>query len=100
MAESSREDATNDSASALYGAEANAPGVTQLPAPAGEFIFPDLKELREIIEEVDIAPLERALDKPEGSVGRRAYPRGPIIRAYLTMPVEGIADTYPPFAGG
>ena len=36
--------------------------------------------------------MERALDKPEGSVGRRAYPKGPIIRAYLSMPVEGIAD--------
>ena len=41
---------------------------------------------------MDIAPLERALDKPEGSVGRRPYPRGPIIRAFLSMPVEGIAD--------
>ena len=65
MAESSHEDATNDSAFALYSTETNAPGVTQLPAPAGEIIFPDLKELRETIEEVDIAPLERALDKPE-----------------------------------
>lgn len=59
---------------------------------AGESGFPDLKELRDILKEVDIASMERALDKPEGGVGRRPYPRGPMIRAFLSMPVEGISN--------
>ena len=74
---------------------ASIPGDTRVgvtPPRVGESGFPDLKELRDILKEVDIAPLERALDKPEGSVGRRPYPRGPIIRAFLSMPFMGIAD--------
>ena len=58
----------------------------------GEFGFPDLKELRDILKEVDTAPMERALSRPAGTRGRRPYPRGPIIRALLSMPVLGIAD--------
>ena len=73
---------------------ASIPGNTRVEVTArvGESGFPDLKDLRDKLEEVDIAPLERALDKPYGGVGRRPYPRGPIIRAFLSMPALGIAD--------
>ena len=73
---------------------ASIPGNTRVGATAevGESGFPDLKELRDTIKEVDIAPVERALAKPHGSVGRRPYPRGPMIRAFLSMPFLDIAD--------
>ena len=58
----------------------------------GDGEFPDLRGLRQILEEVDIAPMEEALTRPAGTRGRRPYPRGPIIRALLSMPVLGIAD--------
>ena len=87
-------DRTRGNARDIPNHSASIPGNTRVGATTevGESGFPDLKELRDILEEVDIAPLERALNKPEGSVGRRPYPRGPIIRAYLSMPVLDIAD--------
>lgn len=54
--------------------------------------LPDLRGLRDILKEVDIAPMVKALTRPAGTRGRRPYPRGPIIRALLSMPVRGIAD--------
>ena len=73
---------------------ASIPGNTRVEATAevGESGFPDLKELRNIFEEVDIAPLVSALNRQHRSVGRRPYPRGPMIRAFQSMPVLGIAD--------
>ena len=62
------------------------------PPNFGDSGFPDLSEMRETLKEVDIAPMERALTRPAGSRGRRPYPRGPIIRARLSIPVLGIAD--------
>ena len=66
-------------------------GGTDLPDGGGSG-FPDLKKLRETLKEVNIAPIERALTRPIGAMGRRQHPRGPIIRAFLSRPVRGIKD--------
>ncbi len=65
---------------------------TEATCTTGEGEFPDLRGLRDILKEVDIAPMVKALTRPAGTRGRRPYPRGPIIRALLSMPVRGIAD--------
>ena len=57
-----------------------------------ESIFPDLTDLRVKLKEVNIEPIENLLTRPIGSRGRSPYPRGPMIRAYLSMPILGIAD--------
>ncbi len=68
------------------------PGGTSLLAHSGESGFPDLIDLRLTLKEVGITPIENLLTRPAGSRGRRPYPRGPMLRAYLSMPVKGIAD--------
>ena len=92
MAEPSRGEARYDTASAPQGAEAQTQGVIDLPTHSGESMFPDHEKLRAVLKEVDIAPVERALTRPTGGAGRKPYPRGPIIRAYVSMPFVGIAD--------
>ncbi len=71
-----------------------ATGETDPLENVGETGFPDLKELRETFEEVSIAPIVEALTRPIRirNRGRRPYPRGPMIRAFLSMPVLDIAD--------
>ncbi len=86
------EDVLNESASILRNAEMEAHGGTDLPESTGESGFPDLSELREMLDEIDVAPIESAFTSPAGSRGRRPYPRGPMIRAHLSMPILGIAD--------
>lgn len=72
--------------------EVEVPGVIDLPDDGGGSGFPDLMELRQILKEVNIAPIEKALTKPAGSRGPRPYPRGPMIRAYLSMPHRGVTN--------
>ncbi|MCY4654978.1 MAG: transposase, partial [Dehalococcoidia bacterium] len=67
-------------------------GGSDLLETVGESGFPDLKELRAVLKEVDTAPVERALTGPAGGAGRKPYPRGPIIRAYLSLPFLSITD--------
>ena len=55
-------------------------------------MFPDHAELRAILKEVNIGPVEKAFARPAGTRGPTPYPRGPIIRAFLSMPVLGIGD--------
>ena len=86
------EDIPNLTASMPGKVEVEATGGTDLPYYGGGSGFPDLMELRQILKEVNIAPIEQALTRPAGIVGRRPYPRRPMIRAYLSMPVLGIAD--------
>lgn len=86
------EDIHSDAASMPGRVEVEVPGVLDLPDDGGGSGFPDLMELREILKEVNIAPIEKALTKPTGSRGPRPYPRGPMIRAYRSMPHQGIAD--------
>lgn len=72
--------------------EVEVPGVIDRPDDGGGSGFPDLMELRQILKEVNIAPIEKALTAPTGRRGHRPYPRGPMIRAFLSMPFLGIAD--------
>ena len=85
-------DIPNDSTSIPRYSDIDAQEGIDIPSNVGESGFPDLSQLRDVIEEVDIAPMVKALTKPAGTRGRRPYPRGPIIRALLSMPVRGIAD--------
>ena len=71
--------------------EVEGAGGTDLPDGRGSG-FPGLNELIEILKEVNIAPIERALTRPIGAMGRRPYPRGPMIRAFLTIPFEEVKD--------
>ena len=72
--------------------EVEAPGVIDLPDYGGDSGFHDLMELRQILKQVNIAPIEKALTGPAGRRGRRPYPRGPMIRAYLSMSYQGTTD--------
>ena len=58
---------------------ASIPGNTRMEATAevGESGFPDLKELRDILREVDIAPLKRALKQARRKCGPKAISARP-----------------------
>ncbi|MCY4652170.1 MAG: transposase [Dehalococcoidia bacterium] len=69
-----------------------APGETTPPAPVGESGFPDLIDVREKLDEIDVAAIASEFTRPPNTIGRRPYPRGPMIRALLSMPVLGITN--------
>ena len=79
------EDIRNYSASIPWNTEMEAPEGSDRPGSIRESISPDQAELEAILKEVNIGPVEKAFASPPG--GPMSYPRGPIIGAFLSMPV-------------
>ena len=52
--------------------------------------FSDLKDLRERLAAVDISPIEKTMTAPVR--GRKPFPRGPIIRDFMAMPIIDIKN--------